>query len=136
MPGVADRGHQHAGEAPVQGPGSEGSRGERLDSGIRGPMEMREGLEVREVPRPRPVVHGDHEAGPLGIAADPTRGLDVLGGALGLPGHHHEAEPGDIDTDLEHAGGQHDVHGLGLGWVHQQCVQGGGRRSPAHLIVS
>ena len=66
-------------------------------------------LEVREVPRSRPVAEGDHQAGPVAVPADPGGGLDVLSGVLRLADDQHQAEPGDVHAHLQHRGGEHYV---------------------------
>ena len=43
------------------------------------------------------------------VTTDAARGLDVLGRALGLTGHHHQPEPLHVDADGDHVGGEHDV---------------------------
>jgi hypothetical protein len=58
---------------------------------------------------PRWAVEGDDQSWPACLSADAGRRLDVLGGVLRLADHEHQPEPGDIDADLQHRGGQHDV---------------------------
>ena len=81
------------------------------------------------------------EPGLVGVAADARRRLDVLGGVLRLADHQHQAEPGHVDADLQHGGGEHDVVRLrspqgggcllGLAW--RRVALGGSRRVPRVL---
>ncbi len=68
-----------------------------------------EALVVRQVTGPRPVVDRAHQAGRGGVTADPAGGLDVLRGALGLTGHHHQAKALNVHADRNHVRGQHHV---------------------------
>ena len=86
----------------------------RLDLPVQRRVEVPEGLVVRAVPGSRRVEHGDHQPGVS--AADPARGLDVLGGRLRLAHHGHEAEPVDVDADGDHVGREDDIEGLRI-WM-------------------
>ena len=69
-------------------------------------MVVPELLEVGEVAGPGPVAERDDQTRLVAVPADAGGGLDVLGGVLRLTDHEHQAEPGDVDADLEHRGGE------------------------------
>src|SRR5690606_21970039 len=106
---IADERGEDAGQPAVHGPVGERRDGQCLDVLVDAGVEGLEGLVVREVPWPGPVQYGEDETG--GPTSDAARGLDVLGGRLGLVVDDHDAEPGDVDADGDHVGGEEDVDG-------------------------
>ena len=105
--GEAHEGDEQGGEAPVERAGGEGRDGEGLDVLVEGGVVVLEALVVGEVAGPGPVEDGADEAGRA--AADPARGLDVLGGGLGLAGDDHEPEAADVHAHGDHVGREEHV---------------------------
>ena len=106
----ARQGDQRAGQPAVEGPGRERRDARRLDGAVERLVEDLEPLEVRAVARPVDVEQRHDQAGPVGVAADAARRLDVLGAGLGLAEHDHQAQPGDVEADRDHVGGDRHVH--------------------------
>src|SRR5271166_5832905 len=68
---------------------------------------MLERLVMAEVTGTSPVVDRDDKSGEL--TPDPAGRLDVLGGRLGLSAANHHPQPGDIDPDRDHVGGEQNI---------------------------
>ncbi len=71
-----------------------------------------EPLVVTAVARLRCPVDRDDKARRLHVASDATAHLDVLRGGLWLTNNRHQAEPVDVDTDLDDVRGEADVDRL------------------------
>ena len=83
-----------------------------LDGAVEGLVVVPEALVVGAVARLVDVEQRHDEPGPLVVAADAARRLDVLGVRLGLAEHDHQPEPRDVETDRDHVGRDRAVHAL------------------------
>jgi len=84
------------GKPPVQGARRKGRDRQRFDMLVKGIVVMLEAFVMRQVPRPRPVEKGAHQAGAFVRTTHAAGRLNVFGGVFGLARHHHQPEPVDV----------------------------------------
>ena len=106
---MAGEGDDDGGQTAIDGARGEGGDAGRFDGAVEALVEGLEALEVRAVAGLVHVEQRHHQAGAGVGAADAARGLDVLGGGLGLPEHHHQPQALDVEADGDHVGGERDV---------------------------
>ncbi len=94
--------HERPGEAPVERARRERRDARHLDGAVERLVVVAEALVVRAVARLVDVEERDDEPGPLVVAADAARRLDVLGVRLRLTEHDHQPEPRDVEADRDH----------------------------------
>ena len=123
MVAVAYRRDENTGEALVEGTLRERRDRERFDVAVEGGVIVIERLVVRQIPRPSPVVQRDHQARTFRIASDPGRGLDVLGGGLGLADDDHRTEARHVNADGDHVGRQQQVDRSFVVWASRGAVR-------------
>ncbi len=109
---VPDKSHQRCGQSLVQSPRRERRHTRRLHAAVKRLVVRGEALVMRTIPRLVNVEDRHHQARPVGISTNTTRGLDVLGAGLGLPEHHHQSQPRDVQTHRDHVGRDPNIHML------------------------
>jgi len=109
--GLPDARHEQGRQASADRPGRERRDREGLDVLVEGGVVVLEGLVVRQVPRPGPVVDRAHDAWSRPLTTDPAGGLDVLARSLRLSGDDHQAQPLDVDAHRHHVRRQEHVYG-------------------------
>lgn len=76
---------------------------------IEGVVVVLKGLKMGQIAGPRPVIDRAHQPWAAGRAPHAAGRLDILGGGFGLPSHHHQPQPFDIDSHGDHIGGQNHI---------------------------
>lgn len=95
---------------------------------------------MRPIARFEKVEIRDDEAGFLRVTADPAGSLDVFRGTFRLADYHHEAQPTDVQADLNHVGGVTEIDRLPLGQSNKKLLEDLGNLAAPHpageLLVS
>ena len=106
---LARQGNQGPGKPAIEGAGRKRRDTGRFDAAIERFVVSREPFVMGSVAWLVDVQDRDDQAGPFMVTANTAGRLDVLGAGLGLAENDHQAEPGDIEADRNHVGGDRHV---------------------------
>lgn len=122
--GVPGQPDHDGGQGAIQGARGKGGDAGGFDAAVEGLVIGGEAFVVRAVARAMDVEQGHHQAGAVRVATDAAAGLDVFGAGLGLAENDHQPQPGDVEADRDHVGGQGDIDPVGSGKVEIQAPLG------------